>query len=93
MSSETKPAPQAPLDLSRWRNAPMILMVAGVTLIKNDQPSGDSNVASIKHTANIVAAPGTAVGDLEALDSNHDIFTDFDVLDDLTVQQDVTANP
>jgi len=33
MSSETKPAPQAPLDLSRWRNAPMILMVAGVVLI------------------------------------------------------------
>ena len=69
-----------------------ILMVAGVTLIKNDQPSGDSNVASI-HSANVMAAPGTAVGDLEALDSNHDIFTDFDVLDDLTVQQDVTANP
>ena len=33
MSSETKPAPQAPLDLSRWRNAPLILMVAGVVLI------------------------------------------------------------
>jgi len=33
MSSETKPAPQAPLDLSRWRNAPQILMVAGAVLI------------------------------------------------------------
>jgi hypothetical protein len=33
MSSEIKPAPQAPLDLSRWRNAPQILMVAGAVLI------------------------------------------------------------
>ena len=69
-----------------------ILMVAGVTMIRTNQTTND-NVASIGNTANAVAAPGTAVGDLEALDSNHDLFTDFDVLDDLTVQQDVTANP
>jgi hypothetical protein len=33
MSSEKKPASQPPLDLSRWRNAPMILMVAGAALV------------------------------------------------------------
>jgi hypothetical protein len=37
--------------------------------------------------------PGTAVGDLQALDKNHDLYSDFDVLDDLQVQQDVNANP
>jgi hypothetical protein len=43
--------------------------------------------------------PGTAVGDLQALDKNHDIFADSDpdspsdLLDDLQVQQDVNANP
>ena len=37
--------------------------------------------------------PGTAVGDLQALDKNHDIYADFDLLDDLQVQQDVNANP
>lgn len=37
--------------------------------------------------------PGTAVGDLQALESNDDLYADFDVLDELQVQDDVTANP
>jgi predicted anti-sigma-YlaC factor YlaD len=37
--------------------------------------------------------PGTAVGDLQALDKNDELYADFDVLDDLQVQDDVTANP
>jgi hypothetical protein len=43
--------------------------------------------------------PGTAVGDLQVLDKNEDLFADADsdsasdLLDDLQVQQDVTANP
>jgi hypothetical protein len=39
------------------------------------------------------AEPGSAVGDLQALDKNHDLYADFDLLDDLDVQQDVVANP
>jgi predicted anti-sigma-YlaC factor YlaD len=41
----------------------------------------------------IVVEPGTAVGDLQALDKNHDIYADSDLLDDLQVQEDVNANP
>ena len=37
--------------------------------------------------------PGTAVSDLQALDKNHDLYSDFELLDDLDVQQDVVANP
>jgi predicted anti-sigma-YlaC factor YlaD len=37
--------------------------------------------------------PGTAVGDLQALERNDELYADFDVLDDLQVQDDVTANP
>ncbi len=37
--------------------------------------------------------PGTAVGDLQALERNDELYADFDVLDDLQVQNDVTANP
>jgi predicted anti-sigma-YlaC factor YlaD len=37
--------------------------------------------------------PGTAVSDLQSLEKNHDLYADFDLLDDLEVQQDVTANP
>jgi hypothetical protein len=39
------------------------------------------------------AEPGTAVGDLQSLDKNHDLYSDFELLDDLEVQQNVTANP
>ena len=39
------------------------------------------------------ATPGTAVSDLQTLDKNHDLYADFDLLDDLDLQQDVTANP
>ena len=37
--------------------------------------------------------PGTAVGDLQALERNDELYADFDVLDQLQVQDDVTANP
>ena len=40
-----------------------------------------------------VAEPGTAVSDLQALEKNHDLYSDFDLLDDLQVQHDVVANP
>jgi hypothetical protein len=37
--------------------------------------------------------PGSAVSDLQALDKNHEMYSDFDLLDELDVQQDVVANP
>ena len=40
-----------------------------------------------------VEGPGTALSDLQTLDKNHDIYADFELLDDLDVQQDVVANP
>lgn len=47
-----------------------------------------NNIAAVEMTA-----PGTAVSDLQALDKNHDLYSDFDLLDDLEVQHDVVANP
>jgi hypothetical protein len=44
-------------------------------------------------TAQAAAEPGTAVGDLQALEKNQNLYSDFEVLDDLEVQEDVTANP
>lgn len=43
--------------------------------------------------AAIPAPPGSAVSDLQTLDKNHDMYSDFDLLDDLSVQQNVVANP
>jgi hypothetical protein len=46
------------------------------------------------HNTGVIAeGPGTAVSDLQTLDNNHDLYSDFEVLDDLDVQQDVVANP
>jgi hypothetical protein len=39
------------------------------------------------------AEPGTAVSDLQSLDKNHDLYSDFELLDDLDLQQNVVANP
>jgi hypothetical protein len=38
-------------------------------------------------------AVGSAVSDLQTLDKNHDLYADFDLLDDLDLQQDVVATP
>jgi hypothetical protein len=40
-----------------------------------------------------VEGPGTAMSDLQTLDKNQDLYADFDLLDDLDLQQDVVANP
>jgi len=40
-----------------------------------------------------VTEPGSAVSDLQALENNNELYSDFELLDDLTVQQDVVANP
>jgi predicted anti-sigma-YlaC factor YlaD len=40
-----------------------------------------------------VAEVGTAVSDLQTLDKNHEMYSDFELLDDLDLQQDVAANP
>lgn len=70
-----------------------LVVIMGVTLFeRGGVPSSDHPIAKGPEAPTIVT-PGTAVGDLQALDSNLDLYSDFDVLDDLQVQADVTANP
>jgi predicted anti-sigma-YlaC factor YlaD len=66
-----------------------VLMVMSVTLFRNDAGLGgrDGQVATM------VSEPGSAVSDLSAMDNNSELYSDFDVLDDLQVQHDVNANP
>lgn len=71
-----------------------VLMAVGVGLFVKqgrsiynsgpDQPIAD-NFGSVE--------PGSAVSDLQALDKNHELYADFELLDDLQVQDDVLANP
>jgi len=68
-----------------------VLIAMGVTLFPKGETSQPSSPATVQVAGS--AEPGTAVGDLQALEKNHDLYSDFDVLDDLQVQQDVNANP
>jgi anti-sigma factor RsiW len=82
-----------PLGWMQWIRRPAlalsltIMMVVGISLFRDRMPPNSPD------TQAVVTEPGTAVGDLQALDKNHDLYSDFDVLDDLQVQPDVTANP
>jgi anti-sigma factor RsiW len=53
------------------------------------------NAGISKHIqqASVTAPVGTAVSDLQTLDNNHEMYADFDLLDDLELQQNVAANP
>jgi len=54
--------------------------------------AGNDQVASMD-IQSAMTEPGTAVGDLQALDRNHELYSDFELLDELEVQHDVVANP
>jgi hypothetical protein len=66
-----------------------ILTVMSITLFRTDAGRNLSPDA----TRAMMAAPGTAVGDLQALDKNGDLYSDFEILDDLQAQQDAEAHP
>jgi hypothetical protein len=72
----------------------LLAIGAGLFFTKNSgiYNSGD-DVVAVMDSQNPAAEPGTAVSDLQALEKNHDLYSDFDLLDDLEVQHDVVANP
>jgi anti-sigma factor RsiW len=72
------------------------VMIAGALAIANRDilfPGPTEELTIVIPVPSIPAEPGTAVGDLQALERNHELYADFDVLDELKVQDEVTANP
>jgi len=69
-----------------------VLMAIGVGLFFS-KGSGIYNTGDDEVAVMDSQEPGTAVSDLQALEKNHELYSDFDLLDDLAVQQDVVANP
>jgi hypothetical protein len=61
-----------------------LVLVVGVFVSQKGDKSGDL----VQNPT-----PGTAIGDLNALDKNGDLYANFDELDDLQVQPDVNATP
>lgn len=87
-------AAKQPFGWFSWLRKPALafslaaILVMGITLFR-----GDGQRQKTDSIASGAIVPGTAVGDLQALDKNHELYSDFDVLDDLEVQQNVAANP
>ena len=73
----------------------MVLFAGALTIGVGSQSylSEPETIATKPPALGLPVEPGTAVGDLQALDRNDELYADFDVLDDLQVQDDVTANP
>jgi len=61
--------------------AAAVLVALGVGLLEMDRFSHDQNTLANNENVVRVRAPGTAVGDLQYLDKNADLFSDFDALD------------
>jgi anti-sigma factor RsiW len=73
-----------------------VVVVAGALVVNNRAilfPGSAEKLAISVPVPGVPAEPGTAVGDLQALEWNHELYADFDVLDELKVQNEVTANP
>ena len=79
-----------------WAMSLAVVMFAGALVVGMGAKSYIFETAAIATkppSPGLPVQPGTAVGDLQALERNDDLYADFDVLDDLQVQDDVTANP
>ena len=77
-----------------WAMSLAAVIFAGALVVGNKSYiSQTETIATKPPSLGLPVEPGTAVGDLQALDRNDDLYADFDVLDDLQVQDDVTANP
>lgn len=61
--------------------AAAVLIALGAGLLELGHFRGDSNTLATNDNVIRVSAPGSAVGDLQYLDKNADLFSDFDALD------------
>ena len=77
-----------------WAMSLAAVIFAGALLVgSKSYISQTEAIATKPPSLGLPVQPGTAVGDLQALERNDELYADFDVLDDLQVQDDVTANP
>jgi hypothetical protein len=77
-----------------WAMSAAAVFFAAALLVGGKSYVSETDTIATKPPAlGLPVEPGTAVGDLQALERNDELYADFDVLDDLQVQDDVTANP
>jgi putative zinc finger protein len=77
-----------------WAMSLAAVVFAGALLVGNKSYISQTEAIATKPPSlGLPVQPGTAVGDLQALERNGELYADFDVIDELQVQDDVTANP
>ena len=78
-----------------WIMSAAAVLFTGALLIGNRSYISTLETIATKPPAlGLPVQPGTAVGDLQALEKNDELYADFDVLDELQVEDDdATANP
>src|ERR1700675_2023620 len=77
-----------------WAISLAAVIFAGALLVgSKSYISQTETIATKPPSLGLPVQPGTAVGDLQALERNDELYADFDVLDELQVQDDVTASP
>jgi len=75
-------------------SAAAVIFVAAVAVGNKSYIVQTDEIATNPPALTVPVQPGTAVGDLQALEKNDDLYADFDMLDDLQVQDDeATENP
>jgi predicted anti-sigma-YlaC factor YlaD len=71
-----------------------VLMAVGIGLFfRNDTGIYQPEKFMAANDGIVQSGEGSAVSDLQSLEKNQDVYSDLDLLDDLQVQPDVTANP
>jgi len=86
----------APVGWWEWLRRPAvaaafaILLVAGVGLLELSKPQTEVLQGPVAVRTQPQVRTGTAVADLQTLDQNQDLYADFDLLDEIPVEQ---ANP
>ncbi|MFB3815028.1 MAG: anti-sigma factor [Terriglobales bacterium] len=79
-----------------WLRQPALAAAVAVLLVVGSMLYRTGDGADPATQVAVQAQPGTAVGDLQELDRNHDLFANFDLLDDLGPEWDAqqqTVNP
>jgi len=76
-----------------WAMSVAAVLFAVALVVGNKSYLSTDTIATKPPALGLPVEPGTAVGDLQALEKNDELYADFDMLDDLQVQDDVTANP
>jgi hypothetical protein len=90
---------RTPSGWMHWFRGPVlaaaltVLLGVGIGTFFTRKGSRSDNQVATMDVQSAMTEPGTAVGDLQALDRNHELYSDFELLDDLEVQHDVVANP